>query len=179
MRSAFGAVMAVVAALVIVNMLGVAAAEAPTTGSAVRTVSVEGIAMAPIAQGSNASTATAVYRQAMEGAISDGHGKAEFLASKAGATLGSVQSIVEGGGYIGCTPNESGEAEYQGEQPDFGSPVTSISGIRVSPGVATPKSPALRRPAVKHGKRKLPAAKKASSTACTLTAQVSLAYSIS
>ncbi len=179
MRSVLAAVMAVVAALVIVNMLGVASAEAPTTGSAVRTVSVEGVAMAPIAQGSSATTATAVYRQAMEGAVSDGHGKAEFLASKAGATLGSVQSIVEGGGYISCAPNESGEAEYQGEQPDFGSPVTSISGIRVSPGVATAKPPTLHRPTVKRGKRKLPVAKKASSGPCTLSAQVSLVYSMS
>ena len=70
----------------------------------------------------------------MAAAITDGHGKAEFLASKAGVTLGSVQSIVEGGGYINCTGDEeSSYAEYEGEQPDFGSPPSSIA---TSPSVA-------------------------------------------
>jgi hypothetical protein len=178
MKSAIAAIMAAAAGLVIANMLGVASAEAPT-GTSVRTVAVGGVAMVPIAQGANAATATAAYRQGMAAAVSDGQSKAEFLASKAGATLASVQSIVEGGGYISCTGDESGYTEYQGEQPDFGSPVGSVSVGRVSPGAASPPSaPPPRRPSTRHRKRRLPAAKRAGATACTLTAQLSLVYSI-
>jgi hypothetical protein len=179
-KNAIAAISGVAAALLAVNMLGVASAEAPT-GTSVRTVSVGGIAIVPIAQNANAASATAVYRQGMAAAVSDGQSKAEFLASKAGATLGSVQSIAEGGGYIGCTgTDESGYAEYQGEQPDFGSPAGSIGPARVSPGVAAPKSGTpLHRPTTKHRKRKAPTAKHAGAPGCTLTAQVSLVYSIS
>jgi uncharacterized protein YggE len=158
-------------------MLGVASAEAPT-GTSVRTVSVQGVAIVPIAQGANAAAATAVYRQGMAGAVADGQSKAEFLASKAGATLGSVQSIVEGGGYIGCT-DESGYVEYQGEQPDFGSPAGTISPGRLAAGTAPPTSvPPVRRPS-RHRRHKAPPAKKAAAGACTLTAQVAVVYSIS
>jgi len=169
--------MAVAAGLVVANMLGVAAAEAPTgtapTGTPpVRTVSVEGVATVPIAQNANLATATSVYRQGMANAVADAQSKAEFLSGKAAATLGSVQSIVEGGGYIGCTgTEESGYAQYQGEQPDFGSPAGSVS--RVLEGAATaPSKPALKHP----GK---PKAKKAAATGCTLTADVTLVYAIS
>ena len=53
-----------------------------------RTVSVEGVATVPIAQNANLAAATSVYRQGMAAAVADGQSKAEFLASKAGATLG-------------------------------------------------------------------------------------------
>jgi hypothetical protein len=180
MRNVIAAITAAAAALVAVSMLGVASAEAPT-GTSVRSVSVGGIAIVPIAQNANAAAATAVYRQGMAGAVSDGQSKAEFLASKAGATLGSVQSISEGGGYIGCTGgDETGYAEYQGEQPDFGSPAVSIAATRASPGTAAPGSaPPIRRPTAKQRKRKSPKAKHAAAPSCTLTAQVSLVYSIS
>ena len=56
-----------------------AAAPTATTGS-VTTVSVEGVANVPIAQDANLATATAVYRQGMAEAMTDGQGKAEFLA---------------------------------------------------------------------------------------------------
>ena len=180
MRNAIAGITAAAAALVAVNLLGVASAEAPT-GSSVRSVGVGGVAIVPIAQNANAAAATAAYRQGMAAAVSDGQSKAEFLASKAGATLGSVQSIVEGGGYIGCTGgDESGYAEYQGEQPDFGSPAVSGGPTRVSPGAAAPTpAPPHRRPTTKHRKRKAPSAKRAAAPSCTLTAQVSLVYSIS
>jgi uncharacterized protein YggE len=178
MRNSIAAITAVVAGLVAANMLGVASAEAPT-GTSVRTVSVEGVAMVPVAQGASAAAATAAYRQGMAGAVSDGQSKAEFLASKAGATLGSVQSIAEGGGYISCT-DESGYVEYQGEQADFGSSASTISTSRVAPGTATPtSSPPIRKPTRKHRKRTTPAAKPASAATCTLTAQVAVVYSIS
>src|SRR5271165_1631531 len=77
-------------------MLGVAAAEAPTTTS-LRTVSVEGVASEPLAQGANAASATAVYRQAMAAAVADGQAKAEFLAQKVGATVGVAQSVAVAG----------------------------------------------------------------------------------
>jgi hypothetical protein len=93
MKIAIAATMAAAAGLVAANMLGVAAAEAPT-GIPVRTVSVQGVATVPVGQSANVAVATAAYRQGMAGAVADGQSKAEFLASKAGAMLGSVQSIV-------------------------------------------------------------------------------------
>jgi len=170
-----------VGALIAAGMLGVASAEAPTTPSPPPTVSVQGIAIEPIEQSASSATATTVYRQGMAAATTDGQAKAQFLASSAGVTLGAVQSIVENGGYIGCTGNE---IEYLGEQPDFGSP-----GVGVSPGavgvprVAGAAAPVTNRPATKHAKKKkrkhAPVAKRASVAGCTLTAQVSLTYAIS
>jgi hypothetical protein len=181
MRVAITAAVAMTIVLLAASMLGVASAEAPTSSPA-RTVSVQGVAMVPIAQGANVAAATGVYRQGMAAAVTDGQAKAEFLAGKAGATLGSVQSISEDGGYIGCTGGEeSSGVEYQGEQPDFGSADVSVSPIRVSAGVGRPSTaPAVHRPAVRHTKpRKGPTAKRASATTCTLSTQVTLLYTIS
>ena len=172
MRIAIAASAAATAGLIAAGMLGVATAEAPTS-TPPRTVSVEGVATEAIDQSATATAATAVYRQGMTDAVSDGLAKAQFLAGKVGATLGAAQSVVEGGGYISCV----GDAEYLGEQPDFG-----------SPGIAIPQSgvsaPAVRRaaaPAVsKHPKgRKTPVAKKANVSTCSLSTQVSLSYALS
>jgi hypothetical protein len=170
-----------VVALVAAGMLGVASAEAPTTSSPPPTVSVQGIAVEAIEQSASSATATTVYRQGMAAAVTDGQAKAQFLASSTGVTLGAVQSIVENGGYIGCTGNE---IEYLGEQPDFGSPgggtYESAASVPHADGTATS---GVSRPAVKHTekkkKRKAPVAKRASAAGCTLTAQVSLTYAIS
>jgi hypothetical protein len=165
-------------ALVAAGMLGVASAEAPTTASPPPTVSVQGVAIEPIEQSASSATATTVYRQGMAAAITDGQAKAQFLASSAGVTLGAVQSIVENGGYIGCTGNE---IEYLGEQPDFGSPGVGVSGAPVSVPRATSEVAPATKPAAKHAKkkRKAPVAKRASVAGCTLSAQVSLTYAIS
>ena len=167
-------------ALIAAGMLGVASAEAPTTASPPPTVSVQGVAIEPIEQTASSATATTVYRQGMAAAITDGQVKAQFLASSAGVTLGAVQSIVENGGYIGCTGNE---IEYLGEQPDFGSPGVGVSsGVASVPRVADAVAPVASKRATKHAKkkkRKAPVAKRASVAGCTLTAQVSLAYAIS
>ncbi len=174
MKSVIAAMVAVLATLVAANMLGVAAAEAPTTATPARTVSVEGVASVPIAQGSTAAAANAVYRQGMAAAVADGQSKAEFLAGKGGATLGSVQSIVEGGGYIQCIGGEE-SVEYDGEQPDFGSGASTSS---VAPALA---APAIHKPALKHRKSHpapAPVAKPASATSCTLGTQVSLIYTL-
>jgi hypothetical protein len=118
----------------------------------------------------------------MAAAATDGQAKAQLLASSAGVTLGAVQSIVENGGYIGCTGNE---IEYLGEQPDFGSPgVVESGGVVTAPRVAGAVAPVAGKPAVKHAKKKkhkktAPVAKRASVAGCTLTAQVSLTYAIS
>lgn len=182
MRSVIAATLAVVAGLVVANMLGVASAEAPTTTTAsVRSLSVEGVANVPIAQSANLATATAIYRQAMAEAMADGQSKAEFLAGKAGVALGSVQRIVEAGGYIGCTNDEeSSYAEYEGEQPDFGSPPSSIGVLQSAP--AAPESAGtvgtVRKPTLKHPKKRV-SARKASAAKCKLTASVALAYAIS
>ncbi len=188
MKIVIAATLAVTAGLVLANMLGVAAAEAPTgttvtTGTSpasatpVRTVGVEGVANVPIAQGADLEVATSAYRQGMAAAVADGQSKAEFLASKAGATLGIVQSITEDGGSIGCTGGEE-EADYvgyQGEQPDFGSAAS------VAPVQAAAAAPRVAKSRSRHSKRKAskPTAKKADATICTLTAQVSLVYAIS
>jgi len=178
MRNAVAATLAVVIGLVFANMLGVAAAEAPTTSTTapVRTIAVAGVATVPVAQGANRATATTAYREGMAAALADGQSKAEFLASKAGVTLSSVQSIAEGGGSISCTGGEESEyVEYQGEQPDFGSTGESVSPIEAA---AAPSATALRKPAAKH-RKKHPTAKKASAGGCTLSTQVSLTYAIS
>jgi hypothetical protein len=193
MKNAIAATMAVAAGLVVVNMLGVASAEAPTTATPASTVIVQGVANVPIAQYANAAGATAVYRQGMAEAITDGQGKAEFLASKAGATLGSVQSIVEDGGSIECTgvvEEESGysQGQYLGEQPDFGSPDASVSerGVSAPAAVAAPAhvktTPTHLKKKKKKKKKKTgesPTASKSSAITCTLSAAVSLAYVIS
>jgi hypothetical protein len=171
-----------VIALVAAGMLGVASAEAPTTASPPPTVSVQGVATEPIEQSASSATATTVYRQGMAAAVTDGQAKAQFLASSAGVTLGAVQSIVENGGYIGCTGNE---VEYLGEQPDFGSPGVGVSPDEVSvPRVDGAATPVAGKPTVKHTKKKkhkkkTPVAKPASVAGCTLTAQVSLIYAVS
>jgi hypothetical protein len=177
MRSAIAATMTVAAGLLVANMLGVATAEAPT-GTPARTVSVQGVATVPIGQNDNRAAATAVYREGMAGAVADGQSKAEFLAGRTGVTLGGVQSVVEGGGYVACTggSEESGYAEYEGEQPDFG----SVPQPGIVAGASAPASRGVtRKPATKHTKRKHPpTARKAAATSCTLTAQVSLAYAV-
>ncbi len=166
--------MAVAAGLLIANMLGVAAAEGPST-TPLRTVSVEGVANVPVAQGASFAVATSAYRQGMAGAVADGLTKAEFLAGKAGATLGSVQSIGEGGGSIECTGDEeSSYVEYEGERPDFGS---STQGIAVAPLAAARAAPRVSKPALKRRKKRA-SAKAASAVSCTLSTQVSLVYVI-
>jgi hypothetical protein len=182
MRSAIAATFAVAAGLVLANMLGVAAAEAPTTTTPARTVSVDGVANVPVAQGANLAVATAAYREGMAAAVSDGQSKAEFLAGKTASTLGSVQSIVEGGGSIQCTTGgESGYVEYDGEQPDFGSPEVSAE-PEVASRVAGPKlTSTVHKPtskAPKKKKKKKPSAKAATATSCTLSTEVTLVYAI-
>jgi hypothetical protein len=187
-RGAIAATCVVVAGLFVANMLGVAAAEAPTATTTTpattppRAVSVEGVANVPIAQDANLEAADAAYRQAMADAIGDGLGKAESLAGKAGVTLGSVQSIVEDGGSIECM-RKAEEAEgqgpfyasYEGERPDFGSAAVSTDrGIVAAPLAAA-------APAVRSNRKKAkskPMAKKASTVTCTLSAAVLLSYAI-
>jgi len=176
MKIAMTALAVTAGALVAAGALGVADAEAPVV-SPTRTVSVQGVATVPVAQSANAATATAAYRVGMAAAIADGQSKAEFLAGKAGATLGGVQGIAENGGYISCQASEeAGGGEYLGEQPDFGSSGGSVSPVRVS--APAKKAPAKPRRTTSRP-RKSPAAKKASVTTCTLSTQVALVYAIS
>jgi uncharacterized protein YggE len=176
-----------IAGLAVVGVLGVAAAEAPTSttttpttttttvATPVRTVTVQGVANEAIEPAASAATATSVYRQGMTDAITDGQSKAQFLAGKAGASVGAVQSIVEDGGYISC----SGEIEYSGEQPDWGSsgggPVAPIS----AHSVARAPQAVSHKPAGKHRKsNKRPKAKSAAAGGCTLSAQITLVYAL-
>ncbi|MHB8491696.1 MAG: hypothetical protein ACYDA6_05715 [Solirubrobacteraceae bacterium] len=165
-------------------------AEGTTPATALRTVSVQGVAQVPIAQGSDALSATASYRQAMAAAVADGHGKAEYLASKAGASVGAVQNVTEEGGSISCTGGqESNYVEYSGEMPDFGytsGPGGPIVVGRSAPAATTgaPAPPKRLRPvpAKKHRspkRRKGSHAKKAAAVSCTIRAAVSLAYLLS
>lgn len=177
MKRAVAAISAVVVGLFAANMLGVAVAEAPTSAPA-RTISVQGVAVLPIGQSDNAAAATAVYREAMAAAVTDGQSKVSFLAGKVGATPTQVQNVIEDGGYIECTaPGESGYAQYEGEEPDFGSAPQAV----VAPAAATARpakgvaAPVAAKPKRRKGK---PTAKRAVAGSCKLTAQVSLVYTI-
>jgi hypothetical protein len=177
MRFALGAAGGAALALVGASMLGTAAAEAPTA-TPTRTVSVQGVAMAPVAQGASAATADSAYRQALAAAVTDGQGKAEFLAGKVSATLGSAQSVIEDGGYVSCANSADSEyVEYTGEQPDFGSS-TAQSVLPLRAGVAAPTAAATApKPALRH-RRRHKRAKAAAVGGCTVSAQVSIVYAI-
>jgi hypothetical protein len=158
------------------SLLGSARGETATADgplAPVRTVSVQGVASVPIAQNADATEANAVYRQGMTDAISDGQSKAQLLASQTAATVGAVQSVTEDGGYIDCP-----EAEYEGQQPDFGSsgigsPTVGFAGRTTAPAPAAHKGKAKS----KHPKHKR--AVKANVANCTLYTQVSLSYALS
>jgi hypothetical protein len=182
MRSAIAATLVVAAGLVLANMLGVAAAEAPTTTTAtpVRTITVDGVASVPIVQGANRAVATAVYREGMAGAVADGQSKAEFLAGKTASTLGNVQSVVEGDGSIECTGEEPGSyVQYQGEQPDFGTPESGSRLIAPEAASAPVHKPQIAHPKKKKKRKRKPSAKAATATTCTLSTDVTLVYAIS
>jgi len=177
MRIPIAATVAAVAGLVAVSTLGVASAEAPTGAAPTRSVSVEGLGTAPIPQEAEQVTADNAYRQAMAAALADGQGKASFLAEKAGGSLGPALSIVEDGGGVGCK-NEAPEAPYtyyRGAQPDIGyarsgpaPPLEAAAAPKPSVGAGKPT-------VKKHKKRR---AKKSSTDTCTVSAQVSVAYTL-
>jgi hypothetical protein len=176
MRIVIAASLAAAAGIAAVSVLGVASAEGPTTTPPQHTVSVPGVATESIDQHASAATATTAYHQGMLDAVADGLSKAQLLAGKVGASLGPAQTVVEGGGYISCA-SEFGNAEYEGAQPDFGSPGISIAAPRL--GTARPLGSA-RRPTVRRGKlHRAPAAKTAAPATCVLSAQVSLLYALS
>jgi hypothetical protein len=157
-------------------MLGVASAEAPTAAPS-RTVSVEGIGTAPVAQGASIAVSSAAYRQGMAAAVADAQNKAEFLVGKTGTTLGGVQSIAEGGGFISCGSGPEGEyVEFTGEQPDFGSAPSTVGPVQAARGAAPPI--VRHASAKKRRKSKTPSARKATASGCTLTAQIALVYTI-
>jgi hypothetical protein len=170
MRVGITATLAAAGGLVAAGMLGVATAEAPTTATPPRTVSVQGVASEAIDQSASAGTAQGVYRQGMADAIADGLGKAQFLAGKVATPLGAVQSLVEQGGYISCP----GEAEYLGAQPDFGSAAAPARATAPAPEVARP--PTQRRSRARRRRHHATPVAKAGGVTCTLYTQVSLAY---
>lgn len=190
MRTAVTGTALAIAALIVAGVVGVASAEttpssSPAASVPARTISVDGVAKVPLAQGASAATATAAYRQAMAAAETDAHEKAEFLATKAGTGLGAVQNIAEEGGSISCAGGQEDEyVEYQGEQPDFGQPSGSPYPLRAAAkgvvGVAKPQAQRHRKRGHKRKKRTRAKAAVAASggaaTSCTLSAQVVLVY---
>jgi hypothetical protein len=155
------------------------AAEAPPPS-----VSVDGVANVAISQYASSTEADAVYREGLTAAIKDGLGKADFLATATGATVGAVQQILERGSSVECvSPSEEGSgteyASYDGAQPDSGS-------FEASSGVFSGASaPLVARAVVSHPtakkkhkkKHHRPVAKKSSTSAkCTLSTQVELTY---
>jgi len=176
MRAIVAVIGVVALALAAAGVLGVAGAETtPTTTAPAspppRTVSVQGVAGAPIEPTASAASADAAYRQAMAAAVADGQSKAQFLAEKAGATLGAVQSVGEGGGSIQCP----GEEEYTGVQPDFGSGST---GVAVPPvAFARSRVTARRAPTHKpHAEKRRATAHRSAVEPCTVSTQVALVY---
>jgi hypothetical protein len=177
MRIALAGILGAVAALVAASMIGVASAEAPTT-TPTRTVAVQGVATVPLAQGSSAAAATAVYRQAMSAAVTDGQSKAEFLTGRVSATLGPVQSVAEDGGSIECSsPDGTEYVDYTGEQPDFGHATRTAFGL-AAPAAAPQSSLARPKPVTKKKHRRNRKGKAATDGGCKLSAEVSLAYAI-
>jgi hypothetical protein len=176
MRVVIAASLASAAGLAAAGLLGVASAEGPTTNTPQRTVSVQGVATEPVDQHASGAAAIAAYHQGLIDAVGDGLGKAQVLAGKVGASLGLAQTVVEEGGYISCA-GESGNSEYEGAQPDFGSPGISIP----TPGASTARPlGSVRRPSVRRRKlRRTPAAKTATTAICALSTQVSLVYPLS
>jgi hypothetical protein len=175
MRILLAAAAVSVGALAAVGVLGVAGAETTTTtGAPPRTVSVQGVASAPVAPEASGATATAVYRQAMAGAVADGQAKAQYLAEKTAATLGPVQSVAEGGGSIECP----GEEEYTGEQPDFGYASSGGEFVAGSSAPALARTPSVRKPAAKPPRKHKKRAKAAVAATCTLSTQVALSYQL-
>jgi len=178
---------AVLAAYVATGLLasaGVAGAETTpgnstpgvSTSPPPRVVGVQGVASEPIEQNASAQSADAVYRQAMTAAIADGLGKAQFLASGTGASVSQIQSVTEGGGYIQCT----GEAEYEGVQPDFANGTGEFVSSTPAPLLAGRVAPSVSKTSTKHHKkRKRHLAKKATAGSCTLWTELSLVYSLS
>jgi len=160
----------------------VLAAEAETTSSStpqttapLRTVSVQGVATAPVSSTASAETAIAAYRQAMAAAIADGQAKAQYLAEKAGATVGQVQSIGEGGGYIQCPEG----VEYEGAQPDFGSGGPVLEAGALAPAARSGAAPTVHKtPAKTKHHRKHGSPKKSAATSCTVSTQVALVYQL-
>jgi hypothetical protein len=175
MRISIAAVLAASATLVAASLLGVASAEAPTGGPPARSVSVEGIGSAPIPQEADAATANGAYRQAMAAALSDGQSKASFLATQAGGTLGPALSIAEDGGNVGCSTPESQYVPYEGTQPDIGYARNVLGPVEAAAAPAAPKAVAHKPAAKKHKKRR---AKKAATASCTVSAQLSLSYTL-
>ena len=172
MRLAIAAIAGGAAALATGAILGVAGAESPgTTAPEPRTIAVGGVSQVPVAQGADAATADGAYRQALAAAIADGLSKAEYLASHVAASVGAVQSVTEGGGYIDCTGDGETYVGYEGQEPDFPG-----SQVGVAPLAAAPAAPASAHRLVKPRKRRT--ARKASATACALHASVSLTYQI-
>jgi hypothetical protein len=147
----------------------------PPASPPLRSVSVQGVAHESVVPTASAEAATAVYRQAMAAAITDGQSKAQFLAEKTGATLGQIQSIGEGGGSIQCPE----DVEYQGGEPDFGAGTAEVYGA-VAPRAESRVAPTARKKLpVKHRPKRRTTAKKAAAESCTIDAQVMLVYQLS
>ncbi|MHB1537565.1 MAG: hypothetical protein ACYCUM_04600 [Solirubrobacteraceae bacterium] len=192
MRIVMAAVGAVFVGLLAVGVLGVASAETTPSGSSgagahIRTVSVEGVATASIAPAASEAEARSAYREAMAAAIVDGKEKAQFLSEKAGAAVGPVDSVAEGGGYISCPSEE----EYAGAEPDFGSGASVYAAAPgVSPAVRgraqTPPVRHAQTPPVRHARKpkrrrrqRRSAARAAAVQPCTLSTHVALVYELS
>ena len=189
-----------VTAIALLTGVSFASAQAPAalaegTATPPRLVAVQGVANVPISQHASLTEADAAYRQALAAALSDGQGKAEYLASKLGASLGQVQSIGEEGGSISCSGGEpEASAEYEGAQPDFG--YAELRTPLVSAGTATPitvparsaptsnrrKTSKVKRQRHRKGhhavKRARHPARKADAVTCTLSAGVSLSWAL-
>jgi hypothetical protein len=183
MRVPIAAILAATAGLTGASMLASASGEAPSTATPPRLVSVEGVASEPISQQASTATADAVYHQGLSDAVADGLAKAQLLAGKAGATVGVVQSIAEGSGYIRCESSRSEGVEYEGGEPDFGSgglayPVAA--GVAAPSVSVAPGAPSVgpKKPVAKKRKAKPRPARTASAGTCTLYTQVALSYQL-
>jgi len=154
------------------SVLGTATAQSPVP-SPPRTVSVQGSGNAAIDSSAGGDSANAAYRQGLLAAVSDGQSKAAFLAGRVGGTLGAVQSVSEGGGYIDC-----GDGDYTGVQPDFGDGSSGVQFSASAPASAGSPGRSSPRPTPRKKRRRRKVGKAHRASTCTLNAQVSLIYTL-
>lgn len=179
MRRCVGAMLVMGAMFVMSALPG--ASDAAAAVAEPNTVSVQGVARAPIAQGASTTEADAAYRQAMAAAIADGLEKAEFLAARTGRKLSEgIDQVQEDGGSIECTNVDGSYAEYTGAQADFGYPQESaVTPATAAPSAGTSTSRGAKPSQKKKKKRKgkkTPKARGAAAVSCTVSAEVSLVY---
>jgi Protein of unknown function (DUF541) len=182
------------AALAVSLLVAAPAAYAEVTQTeSIDTVSVVGIGRVPISPTANPVEADTTYHAAMVQAVGDGLLKAQMIAGAAGAKVGPVEAISEGGrDFIECknAAGETGRGGYKGAEPDSGTaipptiavepaapPRAIVVGVSVKPKTGKKKGKAHRR---LQRKRHGPLAREAAEgvVSCEIGSELSIIYDL-